>query len=102
MGQKTPNLTKAGAGTLEKKLVNIRILGHLLVIGPTDTAREHVGRMVLADVGGGFDEIINRGWFYDKFFLRSCKFSPSRGLLSRLTPKPSSSQGQNQHHPRLS
>ena len=78
MRQNTPNLPKDDAEALEKNLVNIRILGYLLVFGPTDTSREHVARMILADAGRGLDEIINRGRFYDEFFLRSCQFSPSQ------------------------
>ena len=79
--QNAPNLTKANAEALEKKLVNIRILGYLLVFGPTDASREHVAKAVLSDAVGGPNEIINRGKFYDDFFLRPCEFSLSRGSL---------------------
>lgn len=60
---------------LEKKLVNVRILGYLLIFGPTDTAREHVARTVLADEEEGADISI-RGAFYDQLLLRACKLSP--------------------------
>ena len=76
--QNTPNLPKDDAEALEKNLVNIRILGYLLVFGPTDASREYVARTILTDAGRGLDAITKLGWFYDEFFLRSCKFSPSQ------------------------
>lgn len=81
MRQQTPTLTAVEAKVLEKKLVNIRILGYLLEFGPTDTAREHAAKAVLVDKDGGSDAVTGRGGLYDQLFLRPCKFSPSHGLL---------------------
>lgn len=92
MGQKAQNLTTAEA--LEKKLVNIRILGYLLVFGPTNTSRKHIAKTILTDINGGPDKVIDQGRFYDQYFLRPCEFSASRRSPWRLTPKPSSPQGQ--------
>ena len=75
-GQGTQISSAIEKRALEKKLVNIRILGYLLVFGPTDTAREHVARTVLADKEEGA-EINLRGAFYDHLLLRACKFCPA-------------------------
>lgn len=75
-GQGTQILSSIEKRALEKKLVNIRTLGYLLVFGPTDTAREHVARTVLADKEGGA-EINLRGAFYDHLLLRA--FRRARG-----------------------
>ena len=81
MRQQTSSLTVPETKALEKKLVNIRILGYLLVLGPTDAAREHIAKAVLTDKDQGSDMLIDRGGFYDQIFLRSCELPHPCGLL---------------------
>lgn len=81
MRQQTPTLTAVEAKALEKELINTRILGYLLVFGPTDTARRHVANAILTNKDRGHKSITSWGGFYDQLFLRPCKFSPSRYLL---------------------
>lgn len=76
MLQQTPTLTAVEVESLEKKLVNIRILGYLLVSGPTDTARKHVAKTILTDKDRGSDMVVNWGGFYDQLLLRPCQFLP--------------------------
>ena len=91
MSQLGPSTTRTTTGrrTLEKQLVNIRILGHFLTVGPTDVARGRISRTILTDLENGPDAVINRGGFYDQLFLRSCKVSFYHGFTQRLTPKSS-------------
>lgn len=79
MLQQSPALTQAGAIDLEKKLINIHILGYLLKFAPTDKAQEHVAKTIMSDhAKNGLDaSIITLGGFYDQAFLRTCKFLPS-------------------------
>jgi len=86
MRQQTSILTATDTKALEKKLVNIRILGYLLIFAPTNTAREHIAKTILADKDGDSDALTNRGGFYDQLFLRTCKISPSHNLPWRSTP----------------
>ena len=60
MRQQTSILTATEAKALEKKLVNIRILGYLLVFGPTDTAQEHIAKVILTDKNQGPDALASR------------------------------------------
>ena len=83
MGQQASILTATKPKTLEKKLVNIRIPGYLLIFAPTDDAREHIAKAITADQIKGSDALINWGVFYDQALLRTCKFSPSHHLLKR-------------------
>ena len=80
MRRQTSILTATEARALETKLVNIRILVHLLVFGPTDIIREHIAKAVLTDKNRGSDALVSRGAFYDKLFLRTCKVSLSHHL----------------------
>jgi len=75
MRQQTSILTPTEAKALEKKLVNIRILGCLLVFGSTDTVREHIAKAVLTDKNRGSDALVSRGVFYGQLFLCTCKVS---------------------------
>jgi len=81
MGQQSSIITATDTKALEKKLVNIRILGYLLMYVPTNAAREHIAKTILTDKDGGFDTLINRGAFYDQLLLRTCKFPPSHNSL---------------------
>ena len=74
--QKVPNLTLAEAKAREKKLVNVRVLGYLLALAPTDTVRQHIAQTITIDNSQGPESLVNRGGYYDQHFLRSCKFSP--------------------------
>ena len=47
MDQQTSIPAATETKTLEKKLVNIRILGCLLTFGPTDAARENIAKRIL-------------------------------------------------------
>jgi len=86
MRQQTSVLTATDTKVLEKKLVNIHILGYLLMFAPTNTAREHIAKVILVDKDEGFDALTNRGGFYDQLFLRTRKFSASHSLPWRPTP----------------
>lgn len=101
MRKQTPALTAVETKAVEKRLVNIRILGYLLVFGPTDTAREHVANTILAEKDQGSDTVISRGGFYDQLLLRSCQFSLSHTYFRDRLLNPSSSQGQRTYPPRL-
>ena len=81
MHQQTVILTATETKALEKKLVNIRVLGYLLMFGPTDAARENIAKMTLTDKGESPDALVDWRGFYDHFFLRTCKVSPSRALV---------------------
>ncbi|KAK0465393.1 uncharacterized protein EV420DRAFT_1637530 [Desarmillaria tabescens] len=73
---------------LRKQLVNIRIMGHLLKVGPTDKAKTHISTTINSEAT---DEVfIARGAFYDKFFIRT--FRKAKG------PTPQASN----HHSRPS
>lgn len=65
MRQKTSILTETEPKDLEKKLVNIRILGCLSMFGPMDTACGHVAKTILNDKSKRSGALINRGAFYD-------------------------------------
>lgn len=56
---------------LHKQLVNVRILGHLLAIGPSDAAKTHIAKTILSCEDDG--TLIQQGEFYDKHFIRACK-----------------------------
>lgn len=106
MRRQTSILTATEARALETKLVNIRILVHLLVFGPTDTIREHIAKAVLTDKNRGFDALVSRGAFYDQLFLRTCKVSLSHHLKGQTkTPLVRKTKGgisQVSHHSRSS
>lgn len=55
---------------LRKQLVNIRIMGHLLKVGPTDKAKTHISTTINSEATD--EALIARGAFYDKFFIRTC------------------------------
>ena len=74
--QQTPILITTETKALNKRLVNILILGYLLIHGPTNTACDHVAKTILAGKDGGSDAVTNWGAFYDQLLLRICKFSP--------------------------
>lgn len=86
MPQQGSNYTQAEKKRMEKNLINIRILGYLLIYGPTDIAREHIARTILTDKDGGSAALIARGGYYDQHFLRPCTFSSSHDLLDIHQP----------------
>ena len=61
---------------LQRNLVNIRILGYLLTTGPSETARTHIAKTILTENNAGPDAVIDKGGYYDQFFIRACKLSP--------------------------
>ena len=74
---------ESSAIVLQKKLVNVRILGHLLVIGLTDPAKTHIARTIIACQDD--EALIEQGEFYDRYFIRACKPPTySIHLLSQL------------------
>ena len=105
--QQVPNLTLAEAKAREKKLINVRVLGYLLALAPTDTARQHVAKTITIDKGQGPEALVDRGGYYDQHFLRSCKFSPSTFYFedqprNHLVRKDKGSTPQFSHHSRPS
>ncbi|KAG7440302.1 uncharacterized protein BT62DRAFT_910813 [Guyanagaster necrorhizus] len=54
---------------LRKQLVNVRIMGHLLKVGPTDAAKSHISTTSNSEVTE--EGLIVRGAFYDRFFIRT-------------------------------
>ncbi|KAG7440318.1 uncharacterized protein BT62DRAFT_1050811 [Guyanagaster necrorhizus] len=55
---------------LRKQLVNVRIMGHLLKVGPTDAAKSHISTTINSEATD--EALIARGAFYDRFFIRTC------------------------------
>lgn len=55
---------------LQKDLVNIRILGHLLTVGPTLVAQEYVASSISSCKD--LEELVGLGDFFDKHFIRFC------------------------------
>ena len=47
--QQTPTLTATETKALEKKLINIRILGCLLMFAPASAACEHIAKRILTE-----------------------------------------------------
>ena len=86
MDKRTSTLTATEAKDLEKKLVNTRILGYLLIFGPSEEARGHVAKSILTDKDDGSDAVVDRGGFYDQVFLRACKFLPFSNSFKGLNP----------------
>lgn len=74
---------------IEKQLVNVRIVGHLLSAGPTDTARQHIANLLTdsrtSEVASEHDysQLVELGDFFDKHFIRLCKllFHPTAGYI---------------------
>lgn len=64
-------MSKTERVTVQKKLINVRILGHFLAVAPSDLAKRHIA---LATVSCKSDEeLTSLGEFYDKHFIRTCK-----------------------------
>ncbi|KAK0183601.1 hypothetical protein F5146DRAFT_1149696 [Armillaria mellea] len=54
---------------LRKQLVNIRIMGHPLKVGPTDKAKSLISTTINSETTD--EALIARGAFYDRFFIRT-------------------------------
>jgi len=80
-------LAKVEALERARALVKIRILGYLLVFGPTDTARKHVAGTILTEKEKGPEALIELGGYYEKYFLHPCKFTHHQDLPYGPTPK---------------
>jgi len=83
--QRAQTVPLVGVKNAEGALVNIRVLGYLLVLGPTDTAREHVASMIVK--AKDLTSLIDLGEHYEKRFLRPCKFASHHGLPYGSNPK---------------
>ena len=59
------------AVVLRKELVNVRILGHLLTVGPSDFAKAHIAKTIISCEDD--QTLIAQGGFYDQYFIRTCK-----------------------------
>jgi len=70
--QRAQTVPSVGVKNPDRALVNIRVLGYLLVFGPTDTAREHIASTILK--AKDLTSLIDLGEHYEKHFLRPCKF----------------------------
>lgn len=72
----TTNITQRAI--LEKKLINIRIVGHLLSVGPTDHARRGVALstakcMEKAESQHDYSKVVALGEYFDQHFVRLCE-----------------------------
>ncbi|EKM60571.1 uncharacterized protein PHACADRAFT_23866 [Phanerochaete carnosa HHB-10118-sp] len=54
---------------LEKKLVNVRILGHLLIVGLTSAAQDYIAQMI--NPCQDEQTLVELGEFYDKYLIRA-------------------------------
>ncbi|EKM60575.1 uncharacterized protein PHACADRAFT_246588, partial [Phanerochaete carnosa HHB-10118-sp] len=64
------NNTASADLVLQKKLVNVRVLGHLLTVVPTSAAQAYIAQ--LADSCQDEQALVELGEFYDKYFIRVC------------------------------
>ncbi|KAK0460092.1 uncharacterized protein EV420DRAFT_1747063 [Desarmillaria tabescens] len=65
---------------LRKQLVNIRIMGHLLKVGPTDKAKSHISTTINSEATD--EALIARGAFYDNSQGEG-SYPPRRPLITR-------------------
>lgn len=64
-------MTGGERAVVNRKLINIRILGHLLTFAPSDRGKAHVASGIVAC--SSQEELFALGLFYDKHFIRTCK-----------------------------
>ncbi|EKM48509.1 uncharacterized protein PHACADRAFT_33849, partial [Phanerochaete carnosa HHB-10118-sp] len=86
----TRDLEKATArrevATLKQNLVDVRILGHLLSVGPSEVAKLHVAQTITSCEDDGL--LIKQGCFYNQHFVRT--LNKSSVLKAKgPTPEPS-------------
>lgn len=55
---------------LNKELINVRILGFLLQVGPSDAFKARIAKSILSCETD--EKLIQYGEFYDKHFIRLC------------------------------
>ncbi|KAF8868024.1 hypothetical protein BD779DRAFT_1808892 [Infundibulicybe gibba] len=80
----SPSHTRTTRVPLEARLVNIRLLGHLMDKGPGDTAASHIAQAVVSAEDD--DELNNVGKLYLQNFIRTFRKAKGR------TPQPSEHQ----------
>lgn len=86
--------TEARMSELAKQLKNVRVLGHLLVHGPSDASKKHIMSTIFSsgyrkenqdstkpwlDIGTTtLDMLVREGQYYDTYLLRPCQLQNAR------------------------